>query len=144
MAEDARQRVAAVAHVKSVYTTIGGGTAGSDPFAGGSNAETRKATLTITLEARGERPRKQDIEADIRTALETLPGVRTKVGLGGSGEKYVLVLTGDDPQALQTAALAVEKTCAPSPAWAASRPPPAWCARKSPCAPTLPAPPTWA
>jgi multidrug efflux pump subunit AcrB len=35
--------------------------------------------------------------------------VRSKVGLGGSGEKYMLVLTGEDPQALQTAALAVEK-----------------------------------
>jgi multidrug efflux pump subunit AcrB len=29
--------------------------------------------------------------------------------LGGSGEKYVLVLTGEDPQALQTAAMAVER-----------------------------------
>ena len=86
MAEDARQRVAAVAHVKSVYTTIGGGSAGSDPFAGGSNAETRKATLTITLDARGERPRKQGIEADIRTALETLPGVR-KGGPGRLGRE---------------------------------------------------------
>ena len=45
----------------------------------------------------------------IRTALEPLPGVRSKVGLGGSGEKYILVLTGEDPQALQAAALAVEK-----------------------------------
>jgi multidrug efflux pump subunit AcrB len=35
--------------------------------------------------------------------------VRYKVGLGGSGEKFILVLTGDDPQALTSAALAVEK-----------------------------------
>ena len=35
--------------------------------------------------------------------------MRTKVGLGGSGEKYILVLSGEDPQALQAAALAVEK-----------------------------------
>jgi multidrug efflux pump subunit AcrB len=35
--------------------------------------------------------------------------VRSKVGLGGSGEKYQLVLTGEDPQALRSAALAVEK-----------------------------------
>ncbi|PMZ18174.1 efflux RND transporter permease subunit, partial [Pseudomonas sp. FW306-02-F08-AA] len=69
----------------------------------------RKATLTILLAERGDRPRKQGIENQIRAALETLPGVRSKVGLGGSGEKYVLVLTGDDPQALTTAALAVEK-----------------------------------
>jgi multidrug efflux pump subunit AcrB len=109
VAEDARQRVMGVAHVKSVYTTIGGGTAGADPFMGSGNTETRKATLTIQLAPRGERPRKQGIEQGIRTALESLPGVRYKVGLGGSGEKFILVLTGDDPQALTSAALAVEK-----------------------------------
>jgi hypothetical protein len=51
--------------------------------------------------------------------------VRTKVGLGGSGEKYILVLTGEDPQALQAAALAVEKDLRTIPAWARSLPPPA-------------------
>ncbi len=35
--------------------------------------------------------------------------MRCKVGLGGSGEKYQLVLTGEDPQALASAAAAVEK-----------------------------------
>src|SRR6185295_3143957 len=79
------------------------------PFANIGAAEARKATLTIQLAERRERPRKQGIENEIRTALEPLPGVRTKVGLGGSGEKYILVLTGEDPQALQSAALAVEK-----------------------------------
>ncbi|HQD65547.1 MAG TPA: efflux RND transporter permease subunit, partial [Casimicrobium huifangae] len=108
-AEDARQRIAAVEHVQSVYTTIGGGSAGSDPFAPTGSAETRKATLTIQLAGRGVRPRKQGIENQIRTALETLPGVRSKVGLGGSGEKYIMALTGDDAQALQSTALAVEK-----------------------------------
>jgi multidrug efflux pump subunit AcrB len=108
-AEWARAAVMNVAHVKSVYTTIGAGTAGTDPFAPSGAAEARKATLTILLAERGARPRKQPIENDIRTALEPLPGVRTKVGLGGSGEKYILVLTGEDPRALQSAALAVEK-----------------------------------
>lgn len=109
VAEQARLAVMKVEHVKSVYTTIGGGAAGTDPFAGGGAAEPRKATLTILLAERGERPKKQPIENNIRAALEPLPGVRTKVGLGGSGEKYILVLTGEDPQALQTAALAVQK-----------------------------------
>ena len=108
-AEQARQLVGKVNHVKSVYTTIGGGAAGTDPFAGSGAAEVRKATLTILLTDRGERPRKQPIENQIRAALQELPGVRSKVGLGGSGEKYILVLTGEDPQALQAAALAVEK-----------------------------------
>lgn len=108
-AEHARQLVSKVEHVRSVYTTIGGGSAGTDPFAMAGAAETRKATLTVLLTERTERPRKQGIENKMRAALEALPGVRTKVGLGGSGEKYVLVLTGEDPVALQAAALAVEK-----------------------------------
>jgi multidrug efflux pump subunit AcrB len=109
LAEQARVAVMQVKHVKSVYTTIGGGSAGGDPMANTGAAETRKATLTVLLEPREDRPRKQGIENEMRKALEPLPGVRTKVGLGGSGEKYILVLTGEDPQALQAASLAVEK-----------------------------------
>ncbi len=108
-AEQARQLLTKVDHVRTVYTTIGGGSAGSDPFAAGGAPEVRRATLTLQLSPRGERPRKQPIEQSIRQALQELPGVRTKVGLGGSGEKYVLVLTGDDPNALQDAARAVEQ-----------------------------------
>jgi multidrug efflux pump subunit AcrB len=108
-AEQARAAVMKVQYVKSVYTTVGGGSAGTDPFASSGAAETRKATLTILLDERGERPRKQVIENRIRAALEPLPGLRSKVGLGGSGEKYILVLTGEDPQALGAAAMAVEK-----------------------------------
>ncbi len=108
-AEQARTLVAGVEHVTSIYTTIGAGSTGGDPFAPPSAAEVRKATLTIQLTPRGERPRKQVVENRIRAALENLPGARTKVGLGGQGEKYILVLSGTDPQTLQTAALAVEK-----------------------------------
>ena len=108
-AEQARQLVGKVEHVVSVYTTIGGGSAGGDPFAMQGNAEVRKATLTVQLAERNQRPRKQGIENKIRAALEALPGARSKVGLGGSGEKYVMVLTSEDPAALQAAALAVEK-----------------------------------
>ncbi len=109
-AEHARRLIAGVEHVSSVYTTIGGGSAGADPFALGGVGEVRKATLTILLTPRTERPeRKQVIESRIRDALAQVPGVRTKVGLGGSGEKYILVLSGDDPQALSTAARAVER-----------------------------------
>jgi len=109
LAEKARLAVMRVPHVQSVYTTIGGGSAGGDPFGNMGASEVRKATLTILLAPRGDRPRKQGIENQIRTALEPLPAVRTKVGLGGSGEKYILVLTGEDPKALQQAAVAVEK-----------------------------------
>ena len=105
----ARKMVAKVDHVKSIYTTIGGGAAGSDPFVGQGASESRKATLTVLLDERGKRPRKQVIESNIRDAIQKLPGARATVGLGGSGEKYILVLSGEDTQALQTAAAAVEK-----------------------------------
>ncbi|GAA6141079.1 efflux RND transporter permease subunit [Hydrogenophaga sp. 5NK40-0174] len=108
-AEQARQLVTGVNHVESVYTTIGSGAAGSDPFAPQGAAESRKAALTIQLATRGERPRKQVIENDIRAVMANLPGARFKVGLGGSGEKYILTITGNDPAALQIAARAIEK-----------------------------------
>ena len=95
--------------MKSIYTTVGGGAVGSDPFAGGASTEVRKATLTVLLDERGQRPRKQVIESQMRTALADLPGTRFKVGLGGSGEKYMLALKGEDPLALAQAAAAVEK-----------------------------------
>ncbi len=108
-AEAARVLISKVDHIESVYTTIGGGAAGSDPFAPAGTTEVRKATLTVLLTPRGQRPVKQGIENHIREAMSALPGVRSKVGLGGSGEKYQLVLTGEDPKALATAAAAVEK-----------------------------------
>ena len=110
MAETARQKLVDLPYLKTVYTTIGAGTAGSDPLATQSGSEVRKATLTIMLADRKDRPvRKQVIETRIRAALESLPGVRTKVGLGGSGEKYVLVLSGEDPAALSRTAINVER-----------------------------------
>jgi multidrug efflux pump subunit AcrB len=108
-AEHARQLLGKVDHIQSIYTTIGGGAAGSDPFAPPGTTEVRKATLTVLLTERGKRPRKQGIENAIRAAMAEVPGIRSKVGLGGSGEKYQLVLTGEDPLALASAAAAVER-----------------------------------
>ncbi|MDR2031015.1 MAG: efflux RND transporter permease subunit [Azoarcus sp.] len=111
VAEETRRRLARIAHVERIHTTIGGGSAGADPF--GSllaGDDVRKATLTIQLSPRSQRPRKQIIENRIRAALETLPGTRYKVGLGGTGSgTYVLSLSGDDPEALRAAALAIER-----------------------------------
>lgn len=106
-AERVRQRVMQNDAVTSVYTSIGGGAAGGDPFAGGLTQEERKATLTVLLKPRGERLVKQKIEADIRRRLADVPGVRFKVGLGGSGEKYILVLSSEQPDALMQSALQV-------------------------------------
>ncbi len=111
LAEQARQIVQAHQHVKLVYTAIGGGSAGSDPFAPQGAAEVRKAVLTINMTHRDDRrgTSKQDIEGQLRVALEALPGARVKVGLGASSEKYVLVLAGEDGRVLAQHAAVVER-----------------------------------
>jgi multidrug efflux pump subunit AcrB len=111
MAEAARAIVTRNPHVKMVYTAIGGGAAGSDPFAPRGAAEVRKATLTINLTPRKERGgvKKQAIELALREALSALPGVQVKVGLGGSNEKYVLVLASENGPLLADHARKVER-----------------------------------
>ncbi len=110
-AEQARALVEKNEHVKLVYTAIGGGAAGSDPFAAGGVPEVRKAVLTINMTHRNDRPglSKQDIEGQLREALAVLPGARVKVGLGASSEKYVLVLAGEDGRVLGEHAAQVER-----------------------------------
>jgi multidrug efflux pump subunit AcrB len=111
-AEQAREIVQRNPHVKMVYTAIGGGAAGSDPFAPRGAAEVRKATLTINMTPRSERRglRKQAIEAQLRDALTAIPGVRVSVGLAGAaGGKYVLVLASEDGRVLAEHARVVER-----------------------------------
>jgi len=111
VAEQTREIVQQHPHVKMVYTAVGGGKAGADPFMVAGAAEARKATLTINLTPRGERPgvTKQMIEGELRRAIEVVPGARLNVGFGGSSEKYILVLAGEDGEALAEHAAVVEK-----------------------------------
>jgi len=101
-AEHARALVQRHPHVEQVYTAIGGGSAGADPFVPRGAPEVRKATLTLNLTPREKRGglSKQTIEGELRRALEAVPGARIEVGLSGSGEKYILVLAGEDGEAL--------------------------------------------
>lgn len=110
-AEAARQIVSANEHVKLVYTAIGGGAAGSDPFMPQGVGQVNKATLTLNMTHRNDRPgvSKQDIEAQLRQSMESLPGVRVKVGFGGSSEKYILVVSGEDGQMVAQHAAVVER-----------------------------------
>jgi multidrug efflux pump subunit AcrB len=111
MAEAARVVVTKNPHIKLIYTAIGGGATGSDPFAPAGAAEVRVATLTLNMTHRLERKgvTKQQIETQLREALSALPGVRVKVGLGASSEKYVLVLAGEDGRVLLDHARQVER-----------------------------------
>jgi multidrug efflux pump subunit AcrB len=111
VAEQAREAIAKHPHVKLVYTAVGGGRSGSDPFMPSGAAEARKATLTINLTPRGERSgvSKQQIEGELRKLLEPLPGARFAVAFGGSAEKFILVLAGEDGEVLNAHARIVEQ-----------------------------------
>jgi multidrug efflux pump subunit AcrB len=111
LAEQARQLVQKNQHVKLIYTAIGGGASGADTFSPSGAAEVRVATLTLNMTHRLERKgtSKQDIERQLRETLTELPGVRVKVGLGASSEKYVLVLAGEDGRVLSEHAAKVER-----------------------------------
>ncbi|MES2888789.1 MAG: efflux RND transporter permease subunit [Pseudomonadota bacterium] len=111
LAEQARTIVTRNPHVKMVYTAVGGGSTGGDPFAPAGGGEVRLATLTINMTPRSERDgvSKQQVEAQLRTGLQALPGARIKVGLGGSSEKYILVLASEDGRVLAEHAQKVER-----------------------------------
>lgn len=109
-AEYARSLIKDHPEIKSVYTTIGGGSAGTDPFAGGASSEPRKATLTIQVTARSDRAASlQKIENDLRQRLASLPGARIQVGIAGNNSQYQIALSGDDPDVLITTARQVER-----------------------------------
>jgi multidrug efflux pump subunit AcrB len=81
-----------------VYSAIGGD-------------DVRIATLTVNLKARAQRQHKQsEINILLRELMRDVPGVRATVGSSGeAGEELELLLTGDDPEALKTAALAIQR-----------------------------------
>jgi multidrug efflux pump subunit AcrB len=110
-AEAARRIVEQNTHVRMVYTAIGGGAAGSDPFVPRGASEVRKATLTINLTPRKQRGgvKKQVVERELREALAVLPGVQVRVGFAGSSEKYVLVLANENGPLLAEHGRVVER-----------------------------------
>lgn len=113
MAERARALLKQNEHVKMVYTAIGGGSsAGGDPDDQASSpANVRTAVLTVNLTHRSERRglKSQAIESELRRSLAMLPGVRIKVGMGGSGENFVVVMAAQDSQRLGQHAVQVAR-----------------------------------
>jgi multidrug efflux pump subunit AcrB len=107
LAEQARLIVMKNPNVTLVYTAIGGGSSGGNAFEPSGVPEARKATLSIQLKSRDDRPEKQQIEDELRESLKVLPGVRYKVGMGSSADKYQLVLTSENSEALNKQALIV-------------------------------------
>jgi multidrug efflux pump subunit AcrB len=101
-AEQARQALAGVAGVRSVFVSAGSAqrAGGALPAAG----EVRKASLTVMLAPRGQRPAQAEVERHLRARLQAVPGIRWSISGGGPGEKLVLVLAGGDAAGLRQAA----------------------------------------
>jgi len=109
VAEQARLAAMRVPGVKSVFSSIGGGSSG-DAFAPGASAEARRAVLTVTTSHRSKRKEKlSDLERLIRTELSGIPGARFNVGQADTGGKLQLVLRSEDPVALAAAAQRAER-----------------------------------
>jgi len=106
VAEQARLLLKAMPEVTRVFSAIGSATSGDGPFAGGSNTDVRKATLTVNLVSRHERAKQREVEAEIRKRMVALPGARVSVGTGQTGETLKVVLAGEDADALQLASQA--------------------------------------
>ena len=107
VAEQARAAIAGMPGVASAFTMVGNGRqAGMGAVGAG---EVRRASLTLTLSPRGQRPKQQVIENQIRARLLAIPGARFTVGQGGFGEKVNLIIASDDPTALKAASQAVER-----------------------------------
>src|SRR5690606_14987342 len=104
-----RQQLMQVAGVKSVFSSIGGGSSGH-ALSPGAAAEARRAVLTVATDHRSERDVKLGaIENTIRQRLVDIPGARFTVGVPDAGSKMQLVLRSDDAQALTAAARQAER-----------------------------------
>lgn len=95
-------------HVTGVFVATGTASTGG-MGGGGSSQSVDSATLVVNLTPIDDRSETQsEIEADLRQALEQLPGVRVEVGTGGNGTELQVTLAGDTSAVLEAAASALE------------------------------------
>ncbi len=105
--EAARRAMGPIKGIDHVMTMVGDAQAvgGGQTQAG----EVRRATMTLVLAPRGERPSQADIETQVRRALINVPGARFSLGVGGPGEKMSLILASEDTAALKATGQALER-----------------------------------
>ena len=108
-AEAARKLLVDVPDVLDVFTAVGRGASG-DLFSIGGSAEIRKANLNVKMTHRSQRSYTQQVvESRLREKLQTLAGVRVSIGVGNTGEKFVLILGGEDAKVLNDTSSEVER-----------------------------------
>ncbi|MGV8923097.1 MAG: efflux RND transporter permease subunit [Thermomonas sp.] len=109
VSEQARALLGKIPELKQVFTQIGSVPDLGDPGKSGG-ADARKAVLTLDWGNQHDRDRSQkQLEQVVRDALRDIPGARTSFISSEPGEQLMLVLAGDDPEKLDTAASALER-----------------------------------
>lgn len=106
-AEAARLAISNLEGVEHVFVTAGSAqVVGMGEMQAG---EVRRASLTVSLAPRGERPSQVEIENTFRQQLVNVPGARFSVSSGGPSERLQIVLASDNTAALNASAQAVER-----------------------------------
>jgi len=109
VSEKARALLKDMPELKQVYTAVGSVLDLGDPSTVGV-PDPRKATLVLDWGVADDRDRDQrELERDARARLADMPGVRVSYVSSEPGNLLQLVLSGDDPQRLQEASLALER-----------------------------------
>lgn len=105
IAEQGRQLVLQIPEVASVFARIGA-VAGMG-YEGGFLGDLRKAGLVISFKPDHQRS-VPELENELRKRLADLPGVRSSLVTVGPGQIFEIVLAGNDPESLTSAARDVE------------------------------------
>ncbi|GLK68578.1 efflux RND transporter permease subunit [Hansschlegelia plantiphila] len=93
--------------VASVYTTVGSGAQGGLNFAAG---EVRKGVIVINLKPRAERALTQKaFEGEIRREFAEIPDIRFNFANDNGQREFSLIVSGSDGEAVERAAVALEK-----------------------------------
>lgn len=109
LAERARALLADIPELKQVFAQVGSVPNLGDPNQSGE-ADPRKVVMTLDWGQSEERQRGQQVlEEEARQRLQQLPGVRMRYLTTNAGETLMLVLSGDDAQALSRIALQLER-----------------------------------
>lgn len=105
--EVARRAMGQIKGIEHVMTMVGD----AQSVGGGQTqaGEVRRATMTLVLAPRGERPTLADIETQVRRALVNVPGARFSLGVGRPGEKMSLILASEDTATLKATGQALER-----------------------------------
>lgn len=96
VAEEARLKIKTLPSIAKIFTYIGG-------------RDVRKATLYLTFTPRHTRPLKRTIENQVRARLRQVAGAQFSVMSGANGEKYEMILAGNQPAELASATQAIIK-----------------------------------